>query len=142
MSKHPPFKEVENSRPPWREDVGPNFTRTRKPDWKPGEGANETEHLNNKKQVEIDPYAEGRPTILNYKLLISAVIPRPIGFMSTVSKDGMSLHCITYIVACICICTCTFYHDDRDYHIHICFFFFFFLFWIVYPCLYMHAVLT
>jgi len=41
-------------------------------------------------QVEIDPYAEGRPAVSNYKLLISAIIPRPVGFVSTRSKDGSS----------------------------------------------------
>lgn len=87
-SKHPPFKEVENSRPPWREDVSPTYTRTRNPDWKPGEGANDGGASLSKKHVEIDPYAEGRAPILNYKLLISAVVPRPIGFMSTRSRDG------------------------------------------------------
>ncbi|KAL1963551.1 hypothetical protein VTN77DRAFT_7996 [Rasamsonia byssochlamydoides] len=90
MSKHPPFKEVEASRPPWRDDVSPTYTRTRKPDWKPGEGANDAAAAaaSEKKHVEIDPYAEGRAPVLNYKLLISAVIPRPIGFMSTRAKDG------------------------------------------------------
>lgn len=39
-------------------------------------------------KVEIDPYEEGRPAVFNYKLLISTIIPRPIGFISTTSKDG------------------------------------------------------
>lgn len=38
--------------------------------------------------MEIDPYEEGRPATSNYKLLISAIVPRPIGFCSTVSADG------------------------------------------------------
>ena len=41
-----------------------------------------------KKHVEIDPYAEGRPMMLNYKLLISGIVPRPIGFLSMQSVDG------------------------------------------------------
>jgi flavin reductase (DIM6/NTAB) family NADH-FMN oxidoreductase RutF len=41
-----------------------------------------------KKHVEIDPYAEGRPMIFNYKLLISGIVLRPIGFLSTQSVDG------------------------------------------------------
>ncbi|KAH8805270.1 flavoprotein oxygenase [Xylogone sp. PMI_703] len=89
MSRHPPFKDVEASRPPWHEDVGPTFTRTRKPDWKPGGGAND-HSFDGKKHVEIDPYAPGRNPNLNYKLLISAIVPRPIGFMSTLSKDGLT----------------------------------------------------
>ena len=40
--------------------------------------------------VDIDPYEEGRPATSNYKLLISSIIPRPIGFVSTRSKDGSS----------------------------------------------------
>jgi len=36
--------------------------------------------------MEIDPFEHGRPMISNYKLLISG-IPRPISFLSTVSKD-------------------------------------------------------
>ncbi len=43
-----------------------------------------------KSHIEIDPYAEGRPPVYNYKLLISGITPRPIGFISTISKDGMS----------------------------------------------------
>lgn len=43
-----------------------------------------------KKHVEINPYEEGRPAAFNYKLLISAIIPRPVGFVSTLSKDGKS----------------------------------------------------
>ena len=40
--------------------------------------------------MEIDPYEEGRPAASNYKLLISGVVPRPIGFISTRSEDGVS----------------------------------------------------
>lgn len=40
--------------------------------------------------MDIDPYQDGRPATFNYKLLISAIIPRPIGFVSTRSKDGSS----------------------------------------------------
>jgi flavin reductase (DIM6/NTAB) family NADH-FMN oxidoreductase RutF len=43
-----------------------------------------------KEHREIDPYAEGRPVVSNYKMLISAVVPRPIGFVSTISGDGKS----------------------------------------------------
>lgn len=87
-SRHPDFKAVEASRPSWREDVSPNYTKTRKPDWKPGEGATDGGESLKKKHVEIDPYAEGRPATFNYKLLISAIVPRPIGFVSTTSADG------------------------------------------------------
>lgn len=86
--RHPDFKTAEASRPAWREDVSPNYTKTRKPEWKPGEGATDGGESLKKEHVEIDPYAEGRPVGFNYKLLISAVVPRPIGFVSTRSEDG------------------------------------------------------
>ena len=60
------------------------------PDWKPGMGANDGGEWAKHDHVEIDPYQDGRPATFNYKLLISAIIPRPIGFVSTRSKDGSS----------------------------------------------------
>ncbi|KAI1430566.1 FMN-binding split barrel, partial [Xylaria sp. CBS 124048] len=36
-----------------------------------------------KKHILIDPYEPGRPSTSNYKLLISGITPRPIGFVST-----------------------------------------------------------
>ena len=86
---HPDFKKVEASRPDWKEDAKFDFTKTKQPEWKYGDGANDGGASLNKKYVEIDPYEDGRPPAFNYKLLISAVTPRPIGFCSTVSKDGM-----------------------------------------------------
>ncbi|KAI7186802.1 hypothetical protein KC363_g6359 [Hortaea werneckii] len=87
---HGNFKEVEACRPPWRSQDGWAFTQTKKPDWKPGEGANDGGESLKHDHVEIDPYQDGRPATFNYKLLISAIIPRPIGFVSTRSKDGTS----------------------------------------------------
>lgn len=55
--------------------------------WKPGDGANDEEWKRHKK-IAIDPYGENRNPIDNYKLLVSAVSPRPIGFIATKSKDG------------------------------------------------------
>ncbi|GAD95446.1 hypothetical protein MYCGRDRAFT_48694 [Paecilomyces variotii No. 5] len=86
--RHPDFKTVEASRPSWRDDASPSYTKTRKPDWKAGEGATDGGENLKKSHVEIDPYAEGRPSTFNYKLLISAIVPRPIGFVSTTSADG------------------------------------------------------
>lgn len=40
--------------------------------------------------MNFGPYEEGRPAVFNYKLLISGIIPRPIGFISTTAKDGSS----------------------------------------------------
>ncbi|KAJ9638269.1 hypothetical protein H2201_009214 [Coniosporium apollinis] len=87
---HPNFKKVESSRPDWHEQDKWAFTKTRDPNWKLGQGPNDGGECLKKEHVEIDPYAEGRPATFNYKLLISAIIPRPIGFVSTRSKDGKS----------------------------------------------------
>ncbi|KAF2087040.1 hypothetical protein K490DRAFT_73871 [Saccharata proteae CBS 121410] len=86
---HPDFKKVEASRPDWR-DVDRELSKTKQPEWKLGDGPNDDGDCLTKGHVEIDPYAEGRPSVNNYKLLISAIIPRPIGFVSTRSKDGSS----------------------------------------------------
>ncbi|TVY82500.1 Uncharacterized protein LSUE1_G002474 [Lachnellula suecica] len=87
---HPDFKKVEGSRPPWDKDTKWNIKQTVKPDWKIGDGANDGGKTLNTPHVEIDPYEEGRPPTFNYKLMISGIIPRPIAFMSTRSKDGTS----------------------------------------------------
>jgi hypothetical protein len=86
---HPDFAKVEASRPPFHADAGLTYTQTVKTDWKYGGGANNEKDGEGKKHIKIDPYAEGRPAASNYKLLISAIVPRPIGFISTVSADGM-----------------------------------------------------
>jgi len=85
---HGDFKAVEASRPTF-ENAEFHYTQTPKPDWKAGSGANDPSGLE-KKHREIDPYAEGRPVVNNYKMLISAIVPRPIGFVSTISGDGTS----------------------------------------------------
>lgn len=87
---HPNFKAVEASRQPWDTSLEFNLKQTVKPDWKYGDGANDGGASLKIPHVEIDPYGEGRPAVFNYKLLISAIIPRPIGFLSTRSKDGSS----------------------------------------------------
>jgi flavin reductase (DIM6/NTAB) family NADH-FMN oxidoreductase RutF len=80
---HPDFKTVEAGRPPWRADAQFHHTKTVNPDWKAGDGANQTHNPSGAKHIAIDPYEEGRPPTHNYKLLISSVIPRPIAFVST-----------------------------------------------------------
>lgn len=85
---HPDFKKVEASRPEWSEQSLWHLKKTRNPDWKLGQGANDGGESLSKNHVQIDPYEEGRPAAFNYKLLISGIIPRPIGFVSTRSADG------------------------------------------------------
>ena len=87
---HPDFGKVEASRPDWDSEKEWTFSKTKDPQWKYGQGGNDGGESLKKKHVEIDPYEEGRPAVYNYKLLISGIVPRPIGFISTRSKDGMS----------------------------------------------------
>lgn len=87
---HGDFKAVEASRPDWDSDRKFSFTKTKTPDWKYGSGGNDSGDSLKKQHVEIDPYEEGRAPVMNYKLLISGVVPRPIGFVSTISEDGSS----------------------------------------------------
>lgn len=87
---HADFPAVQASRPDW--DPKPSGFKYTKPpnlDWQIGDGANDKSVGEGKGHVEIDPYEEGRPAVFNYKLLISAIIPRPIAFLSTRSGDGM-----------------------------------------------------
>ena len=86
---HPDFKAVEASRPDWdTERSGWTYTKIVDVDWQFGQGGNDNGASLAKDHVEIKPYQDGRPSTYNYKLLISAIVPRPIGFLSTVGKDG------------------------------------------------------
>ncbi|KAK7741978.1 hypothetical protein SLS53_004561 [Cytospora paraplurivora] len=93
---HGNFKEVEASRPDWDRDATFKYTKTANPDWKFGDGANDlpgpSSDAEKKKHVAIDPYGEGRNPVHNYKLLISGIVPRPVAFVSTVSKDGKKIN--------------------------------------------------
>ena len=93
---HGNFKEVEASRPQWSNEGKWAWTQTKNPNWKPGDGANDGGECLQHEHVDIDPYQDGRPATFNYKLLISAIIPRPIGFLSTRSKDGKSTNLAPY----------------------------------------------
>ncbi len=85
---HPDFKLVEGSRPDWEEKTTWHFTKTRAPDWHWGQGGNDGGASLDKQHIQIDPHAPGRPPTHNYKLLISGIVPRPIGFLSTLAGDG------------------------------------------------------
>ena len=86
---HGNFTAVQDSRPDWDHSKHWAYTKTADPSWQYGSGANDKSDLE-KDHVEIDPNEPGREPRLNYKLLISGIIPRPIGFLSTRSKDGTS----------------------------------------------------
>ncbi|KAF7553614.1 hypothetical protein G7Z17_g3495 [Cylindrodendrum hubeiense] len=88
---HPDFKSVEATRPDWDVDAHFHYTKTADPDWKNGDGANSLNAAAaTKKHVGIDPNEAGRSAGFNYKLLISAIVPRPIAFVSTRAADGSS----------------------------------------------------
>lgn len=84
---HPDFSKVQASRPDY-DTRDWKFTKTIDPDWKYGSGGNDGGASLEKNHVDIDPYEEGRQAAQNYKLLISGIVPRPIGFLSTRSHDG------------------------------------------------------
>lgn len=92
---HPDFKKVEASRPPFPASSTFHHVQTPDPNWKFGGGAN---HLHPSKsnpppQVpshrSIDPHSPTRPSHLNYTLLISSIVPRPICLLSTCSPSGV-----------------------------------------------------
>lgn len=86
---HGDFGVVQESRPDFDNSRSWQYSKTPDPAWKYGTGANDKSG-SSKKHVEINPSEPGREPRLNYKLLISGIIPRPIGFLSTKSKDGSS----------------------------------------------------
>jgi flavin reductase (DIM6/NTAB) family NADH-FMN oxidoreductase RutF len=95
---HSDFPAVEASRPPWNREA--NLVYHQKPDltWSWGRGANSlhTPADAQKQHIEIDPYAANRDRAANYKLLISAICPRPIGFASTISLDSKNSNLAPY----------------------------------------------
>lgn len=86
---HGDFGAVQASRPDFDTSRSWNYSKTPNPGWNYGSGASDKSG-ESKKHIEIDPFEDGREPRLNYKLLISGIIPRPIGFLSTRSKDGSS----------------------------------------------------
>lgn len=88
MLKHPDFKKLEAKRPDFDSKAPINVVKSPDPSWKYGQGVNDKGVGLQKTHVEIDPFAEGRPMMSNYKLLVSGIVPRPVGFISTVSANG------------------------------------------------------
>ncbi|CAH7670840.1 hypothetical protein PPACK8108_LOCUS5578 [Phakopsora pachyrhizi] len=93
MSSHPPFKQVENSRPDFKFDEKFEYTKTPQPDWKPGQGISDAPLPNREIYSSSGPIKtfipyENLSVADGYKLMISAIVPRPIAFCSTLSEDG------------------------------------------------------
>ena len=57
------------------------------PDWKPGDNVGHP--FENKARIQLDPSEEGASAM--YPFVISSVIPRPIGFVSSLSKEVSTL---------------------------------------------------
>lgn len=81
-----------------RQALRPNFDPHRKievtkhpnPGWTYGQGVARSGEEASAVHREIDPYAADRSRVQNYRLLVSGIAPRPIGFISTLSGDGMT----------------------------------------------------
>lgn len=88
---HPDFKKVEASRPAWDLNSKLRFIQTPLPSWTPGSGPNQLANQSatgSEKHVSINPTDPERPSTFNYKLLISAITPRPIAFISSYLPDA------------------------------------------------------
>ncbi|GKZ19586.1 hypothetical protein AbraIFM66951_002861 [Aspergillus brasiliensis] len=91
VTSHHDFHETESQRPDFDHHSPISVTKSPYPSWTYGQGVSDNNNNNNsasKTHHEIDPYAEDRPMVNNYRLLVSGIAPRPIGFISTVSGDG------------------------------------------------------
>ena len=84
---HPDFHQVEASRSAYPKTKSWTYTKTPNPSWTWGDGANDT-FWQNQAFTSIDPYEANRPANLNYKLMISSTVPRPIALLSTVGEYG------------------------------------------------------
>ncbi|KAK4621221.1 hypothetical protein CLAFUW4_06663 [Fulvia fulva] len=89
MPSQQPSRDAAPLRQAWDESSKFRMNQTRNPDWKFGSGASDGGLCLEKSHVEIDPHEPGREVrSRNYKLLVSGIVPRPIGLISTESKDG------------------------------------------------------
>lgn len=80
------FDEVQANRPDFDHSKLIEVTKSPNPNWEYGQGVPGTNLT--QKHHEIDPYASDRPMINNYRLLVSGIAPRPVGFLSTVNAKG------------------------------------------------------
>lgn len=81
------FEATQAKRPDFDHIKPIEVTKSPNPEWQYGQGV-EGQTGQSSSHKEIDPYASDRPMISNYRLLISGIAPRPIGFLSTQSADG------------------------------------------------------
>ncbi|KAL4957870.1 flavoprotein oxygenase [Aspergillus filifer] len=97
------FTETEAKRLPFTHSQPIKTTRLPFPTWKYGDGVPDyptkaaVTSQSKTTHHEIDPYAASREKISNYRLLISGIAPRPIGFVSTLSRNGESENLAPFI---------------------------------------------
>ncbi|KAJ4381050.1 hypothetical protein N0V86_003397 [Didymella sp. IMI 355093] len=82
------YQETQTTRPDFEPLKPVIMTKSPNPTWTSGIGVTESASTGSADHVEVDPYALDRPMTSNYTLLISGIAPRPVGFLSTASKDG------------------------------------------------------
>lgn len=87
-TKRLPFKEVEKLREEFDPTETFRLTQSPNPNWRVGQGANNDDWEKHQK-LPIDPYSDDRTPNDNYKTLIGAITPRPIGLVSSVSSNGI-----------------------------------------------------
>ncbi|QKX61970.1 uncharacterized protein TRUGW13939_09126 [Talaromyces rugulosus] len=88
----PDFEQTKASRPDFNPSEPIKYIKPPNGAWQKGDGASDGGASLSAKHVAIDPYAPGRSIASNYKLLVSGIVPRPIAFISTRSKDGTSVN--------------------------------------------------
>ncbi|KAI1034596.1 hypothetical protein LB504_004598 [Fusarium proliferatum] len=83
------FEETIANRPDFDHSGKPiEITKSPDPSWSYGDGVRTGQSPTDKIHREIDPYSPDRSVGQNYRLLISGIAPRPVGFISTISGDG------------------------------------------------------
>ncbi|KAF8253179.1 hypothetical protein K440DRAFT_657693 [Wilcoxina mikolae CBS 423.85] len=85
-AKLPDFSKTQASRQPF-EEWSFKYTQPNSPHWTVGSGAN-SDDWKKHETIHIDPHAADRTLFDNYRLLVSGIIPRPIGVISTQGLDG------------------------------------------------------
>ncbi|KAJ5295755.1 hypothetical protein N7508_010576 [Penicillium antarcticum] len=82
------FNEIQAARPDFNHSTSIEVTKSPNPNWNYGDGIPDNGASLAQEHYEIDPYAPDRPMIHNYRLLVSGIAPRPVGFLSTVNSKG------------------------------------------------------
>ena len=80
---HADFTAVKSSRPDYDNLCQGTQTKTPNPRWTYGDGAN-NKAWQQHSSIDIDPDEPTRPSNLNYKLMISSTVPRPIALLGTI----------------------------------------------------------